>query len=58
MNGMNNHHDHYRDFKIQREQLLRAARHEQLLRLAVQRSPQTLQTYLAALAALLTALFR
>lgn len=58
MNGMNNQRDHYRDFQIQRDQLLRAARREHLLRIAVQRSPKTQRTLRDAMATLITSLFR
>ncbi len=58
MNGMNNQRDHYRDFQLQRDQMLRAAHHEHLLRIAVQRSPKTLHTFRAAMTLLITSLSR
>jgi hypothetical protein len=58
MNGMNNQHDHYREFQIQRDQRLGAARREHLLRIALQRSPKTLRLYHAALTRLIATLFR
>lgn len=58
MNGMDNQHDHYRDFQLQRDQLLRAARREHLLRIAVQQRPKTQRAFRNALTTLITSLFR
>ena len=57
MNGLN-YHDHYRDFEVQREQLLRRARQEHAMREATRRSPRTPSAYRTALVHLLVSLFR
>ena len=49
---------HYRVNQLHREDVLRAARHQQLLHLATARRPKTAQAYRAALLALWASLFR
>lgn len=58
MNGMDNQRDHYRDFQIQRDQMMCAARREHLLQIAVQQSPKTRRAFRDALTTLITSLFR
>ena len=57
MNGLNDRHA-YRDFEVQREQLLRRARQEHAMRDAIRRAPQTAAGHRAALLTLLINLFR
>jgi hypothetical protein len=57
MNGLNDRHA-YRDYEIQREQLLRRACHEHAMRDALARGPKTPSAFRAAMLNLLTSLFR
>ncbi|MBE2183498.1 MAG: hypothetical protein IAE89_08750 [Anaerolineae bacterium] len=51
-------HDHYRINQLRREDIIRAARREHLLRQAQEKSPKTHYAYLAALLALLNSVIR
>lgn len=49
---------HYRLNQFQRDEVLRAARRQHLIRLALERRPKTKRAYTAALLALWQSLFR
>lgn len=55
---MNTDNYHYRLNQLHREDIQRAVRRHELLRLATERRPKTVQAYTAALLALWHSLFR
>jgi hypothetical protein len=57
MNGLNDRHA-YRNYEVQRDQVLRRARQDQAIRDALQRAPKTPAAHRIALLNLLLSLFR